>query len=81
MPDYHMKAETGSFALKGQNARLIHIVTFIAIKKNKPWIVLYAVVTIVGIVMSYFLSGWLSVIASAVVALTTFGVGLLMGTR
>jgi hypothetical protein len=76
-----MKADAGSYAVKGQDARLIHTVTSKVIKTSWPWITLYAVITIAGIAVSYFLSGWLSVIVSALVALTTLGVGLLMGHK
>jgi hypothetical protein len=78
MPNHTVKPDAGQLALKGQIPRLIYTVTSIAIKRNWPWIALYAVITIVGIVLSYFLSGWQSVLVSFVVALTTFGVGLVM---
>jgi hypothetical protein len=76
--DFKMKADTGHFQLSGQNVTLIFSVTALATKKNWPMLAIYFVVTLGGIVVSYFTNGWISVRLSAVVAVITFGVGLRM---
>jgi len=73
-----MKAETGVFQLSGQNVRLIHTITSQAVKRNWWLICLYAVITVAGVSVSYFLSGWISVAVSAAVAVVTFLIGLRM---
>jgi uncharacterized membrane protein YfcA len=78
VPNYRIKAGTGVFRLTGQDARLVHTITSQALKRNWWLICLYAVITMAGVSVSYFLSGWISVAASAAVALVTFLIGLRM---
>jgi hypothetical protein len=78
MPDYRMKAESGEFRLTGQDARLIHTIISRVVKKNWWLIGLYATITVGGVSVSYFLSGWISVAVSGALALVTFLIGLRM---
>jgi hypothetical protein len=78
MRDYYMKGEAGQFGVAGQDARLIHTIISRAVTKNWWLISLYAVITIAGVVVSYFLSGWVSVAVTAAVAVVTFLIGLRM---
>lgn len=76
--NFNMKAESGHYKLTGQDVCLIHEVRERVIKKNWPLISLYGLVTVAGVVASYFTSEWVSVGVSAIVALFTFAVGLRM---
>jgi hypothetical protein len=78
MIDYRLNAESGSFRVTGSDAQLRHVMREAVWKKNWPLIVSYAGMTVVGVIASYFVSGWISVTVSAFVALATFGVGLRM---
>jgi uncharacterized membrane protein YfcA len=78
VPNYRMKVDTGVFKITVQDVRLIHTITSKAVKRNWWLICLYAVITVAGVSVSYFLSGWISVAASAAVALVTFLIGLRM---
>jgi hypothetical protein len=73
-----MIAEAGQFGVAGQNARLIHTIISRAVSKNWWLISLYIAITIAGVAVSYFLSGWVSVAVTAAVAIVTFLVGLRM---
>ena len=75
MPNYRMKADTGVFRLAGQDAGLIHTITSQTVKMNWWLVCLYAAITVAGVSVSYFLSGWISVAVSATVALVTFLIG------
>jgi CHASE2 domain-containing sensor protein len=78
VPNYRLKADTGVFRLTGQEARLIHTITSQTVKRNWWLICLYTAITLAGVSVSYFLSGWISVAVSAAVALVTFLIGLRM---
>jgi len=76
--NYRMTAETGSYKLTGQNVKLIHTVTTTAVKRNWIWLSIYIIVTLGGIVGSYFTNEWISVGLSVAIAAITFFVGLRM---
>jgi hypothetical protein len=64
------------YTVTGQNATLTHSVTRKVVKKNWRMLIAYFVITVGGIIASYFTSGWLSVGLSTGVAVITFLVGL-----
>ncbi|SRR5260221_9597063 len=71
---YTLKAETGYYKLTVSEAKLAHK----ALVKNWWLIAAYLVVTLIGIVLSYFTSGFVSVVITTAVAIITFLVGLRM---
>jgi hypothetical protein len=77
-PNVRMNAETGSYKLTGQDAKLMHYVIVKVVEKDWPLLSLYLVVIVVGLVASYVTSRWDSVGFSFVVDAFTFVVGLLM---
>ncbi len=66
------------YTVTGQNVTLTRSVTRKAVKKNWPMLIAYFVITVGGIIVSYFTSRWLSVGLSTGVAVITFFVGLRM---
>ena len=46
-----------------------------AVEVNKPWVAIYAVMTLVGLVAAYGMSGWESLVMEFLVALVTLYVG------
>ena len=78
---YRMDVETGSYGVTGQDVKLTHTFTEIVLKKNWLLLTIYAVITVGSVITSYFVSGWISVIVSFVVAVATFGIGLRMLQR
>ena len=75
---YHMRPEAGQLTLTGHDVKLTHTVIERAVKKNWPLISIYAIITIGGIVASYFTANWVSVGVSLAVAVVTFIVSLRM---
>jgi hypothetical protein len=75
---YRMKAKPGRYAVTAGDVEFRHSVTITVVKKNWPLMAVYAMVTIAGLVGSYFVTGWLSVALSTFVAVVTFGVGYYM---
>jgi hypothetical protein len=49
-----------------------------AVEANWPWVAIYAVMTVVGWVAAYGLSGWSSLVTAFLVALVTLYVGYRM---
>jgi hypothetical protein len=76
--DFVLKAEPGHYTLAGGDARLTHRTIQSAVKASWLWIGIWAVVTLFGIVFSYYTSGWISVTLSSVVAVVTLAVGYFM---
>jgi hypothetical protein len=66
------------YTVTGQNVTLTHSLTRKVVKKNWRMLIAYFVITVGGIIASYFTSGWLSVGLSTGVAVITFLVGLRM---
>jgi hypothetical protein len=73
-----MNAGTGTFNLTKQDVTLIRSVTAEAVKRNWPWLCTYGLITLAGIVASFFLNGWTSVAVSGFVAVLTLLVALVM---
>jgi uncharacterized membrane protein HdeD (DUF308 family) len=46
-----------------------------AVELNWPWVMIYGVMTVVGLVAAYGLSGWSSMVTAFLVALVTLYVG------
>jgi hypothetical protein len=76
--NYDMGPGTGDLKLTGQRTRLIYTVRTRVLERNWPLIIAYIVITVVGIIASYFTSGWLSVGLALSVAVVTFFIGLHM---
>jgi hypothetical protein len=76
--DFRMDVETGHYKTTGNDVQLRHSATVKAVKNNWILLSLYFIITIVGVVLSYFTSGWCSVFVSAPVALITFLIGYWM---
>jgi hypothetical protein len=75
MPIQHNKVINTSIP---QKVTLTYSAIAEAVKINWWLICLYLVVTVAGVVASYFTSGWISVLISSAVAIITFFVGLKM---
>jgi hypothetical protein len=75
---YGMKAQPGGFVISGENAQLRHTTIAEVTRRNAPLIGLYCLVTLAGIVASYFTSQWVSVAVSFAFAVATFLIGLSM---
>ncbi len=75
---FNLELETGRYNISGSDAELWHTAIRKALEKNWPWISIYAVITLVGLVGSYFLSGWMSLALTAVVDAVAFVAGLRM---
>lgn len=73
-----IKADNGSFRLSAGRTTLIKRAIKSAVKKNWLFVTLYALVTIAGIIASYFVNGWISVAVSLFVAILSFIIGLRM---
>jgi uncharacterized membrane protein YfcA len=73
-----MKAETGHFQMTGGGVTLTYRTIVEATKRRWGWIIVYAAVTVFGVVASYWTSKSISVALSLVVAIITFFVGLRM---
>jgi hypothetical protein len=73
-----MNAEAGTFNLTEQDVTRIRSVTVAAVKRNWPWLCTYGVITLAGIVPSFFLNGWVNVAISCFVAVLTLLVALVM---
>jgi uncharacterized membrane protein YfcA len=75
---HHMKIETGSYTLSGNDPTLTRSIVVRVTKRNWLLLSFYGLITIAGIIASYFTNQWISVAVSFAFAVITFLIGLYM---